>query len=105
MAGVAFVASLATVYSFSGGREVYPLAALGFDGLTAFDLIREGVSNFILPLSGLAYCLIIGWALRREDVCAALPMADGRLFTLWYTVVRIIAPLAITALFIGAVFG
>ncbi|WP_262690245.1 sodium-dependent transporter [Kordiimonas aestuarii] len=105
MAGTAFIASLATVYSFSDGREVYPLAALGFDGLTAFDLIREGVSNFILPLSGLAYCLIIGWALRRDDVRAALPMADGRLFTLWYMVVRIIAPLAITALFIGAVLG
>jgi NSS family neurotransmitter:Na+ symporter len=105
MAGVAVLLSLLTVYSFAGGREVYPLASLGLDGMTAFDLIREGVSNFILPLSGLAYCLIIGWALSKEDVRTALPMADGRLFTLWYMVVRVIAPLAIAALFIGAVLG
>ncbi|WP_417449745.1 sodium-dependent transporter [Kordiimonas sp.] len=105
MAGAAVMLSLLTVYSFAGGRGVYPLAAFGLNGMTAFDLIREGVSNFILPLSGLAYCLIIGWALKREVVRAALPMAEGRLFTLWYGVVRFIAPLAITALFIGAVVG
>jgi NSS family neurotransmitter:Na+ symporter len=105
MAGLAVVISLLTSYSFAGGKDVFPLAALGLGGMTFFDLIREGVSNFILPLSGLAYALMVGWALSREDVRQALPMADGPLFRAWHMVIRYVAPICITALFVGAVAG
>lgn len=105
MAGLSVLLSLFTIYSFAGGRDVYPLAFLGLDGMTMFDLIREGVSNFVLPISGFAYALMVGWALSREDVRTALPMREGTLFHIWYAVVRYIAPLAIAAMFIGAVAG
>ncbi|MFC4347506.1 sodium-dependent transporter [Kordiimonas lipolytica] len=105
MASLAVIISLLTAYSFAGGKHVFPLAALGLDGMTFFDLIREGVSNFILPLSGLAYALMVGWALSREEVRKALPMEDGLMFRLWHGVIRYVAPICITALFIGAVAG
>lgn len=105
MASLAVVMSLFTIMSFAGWRDVYPLAFLGFDGMTAFDLIREGVSNFVLPVSGLAYAVLVGWVLGREDVRKALPMHDGPMFKAWYGVIRFIAPLAIAALFAGALFG
>ncbi|SDE20367.1 sodium-dependent transporter [Kordiimonas lacus] len=105
MAALVVGISLLTSYSFAGGKDVFPLAALGLGGMTFFDLIREGVSNFILPLSGLAYALMVGWALSREDVRQALPMADGPLFRAWHMVIRYVAPICITALFVGAVAG
>jgi len=105
MASLAVIISLLTAYSFAGGKQVFPLASLGFDGMTYFDLIREGVSNFILPLSGLAYALMVGWALQREDVRAALPMDDGLMFRAWHGVIRYVTPLSIAALFVGAFVG
>lgn len=105
MAATVVAMSLATIYSFADLKDFHPLAVLGLEGMTMFELIREGVSNFILPISGFAYALMVGWALSREDVRKALPMPDGTLFRLWYAVVRFIMPLAIAALFLTAVFG
>ncbi len=105
MAFTVVTVSLLTIMSFADWRDFYPLAAIGLDGMTPFELIREGVSNIVMPFSGLAYCLIIGWALKRGDVRAALPMKEGGLFTLWYGVMRFVAPAAIAALFIGAMLS
>ncbi len=105
MAGLAFVFGLLTVFSFNEWADLHPLAALGLEGLTAFDLIREGVSNFVLPLSGLAYALMIGWVLRKEAVQNALSMTGGTLFQFWHVAVRYIVPVAIAAMFLAALFG
>ena len=105
MAGTVCVLSLVTVFSFADWRDFYPLAAFGLDGMTPFDLIREGVSNFLLPAAGFAFALMIGWGLPRERVRKALPMDDGILFTVWYGVMRFVAPVAIAALFIAAFLG
>ncbi|NVJ96713.1 MAG: sodium-dependent transporter [Alphaproteobacteria bacterium] len=105
MAALAVVISLFTIMSFAGWRDFYPLEALGFEGMTAFDLIREGVSNFVLPVSGFAYAVLVGWVLSRPSVREALPMQEGMGFKLWYAIIRYITPLAIAALFVNAVFG
>lgn len=105
MASLAFLVGLLTVMSFSDWSDIHPLAFLGLEGLTAFDLIREGVSNFVLPLSGLAYVLMIGWALRKDAVQKSLSMQDGTLFQFWHMAIRFIVPVAIIAMFLTALFG
>ncbi len=105
MGAVALVLSLATTFSFNIWSEFYPLAFLGLEGLTPFDLIRQGVNNIVLPLGGLAFALMVGWGLPKERVRAALPMVDGVLFTVWYAALKYLVPLAITALFLTAMFG
>ena len=105
LGAVSFILSIATTLSFSSWSEFYPLAFAGFDGMTAFDLIREGVNNIVLPLGGLAFALMVGWGLKREEVRAALPMENKALFTVWYAVLRYLVPVAITALFITAILG
>ncbi|TNE62664.1 MAG: sodium-dependent transporter [Alphaproteobacteria bacterium] len=102
---IAFLCGFATIWSFSDWQDFYPLAFLGLDGMTAFDLIREGVSNFVLPLSGIAYALMIGWWLKRDDVRKALPAPDGALFAIWYRVLGFLVPLAIGILFLTALVG
>jgi len=105
LGGSAFALSFLTTLSFSVWRDFYPLAFMGLDGMTPFDLVREGINNIVLPLGGLAFALMVGWGLKRDDVRAALPMQNLVLFNIWYAVLRYLVPVAITALFITAIFG
>lgn len=104
MAGVVFALSLLTVLSFSGWSDFYPLASVGLDGHTWFDLIREGVNNIVLPLGGLAFALMVGWGIPEERFRAALPLENPALFSLLYGAIRYLVPLAITALFVMVLF-
>lgn len=97
--------SMLTILSFGSWREVYPLAFLGLEGLTWFQIIKDGVNNFLLPLMGLAFAWMVGWALPREKIQAALPMQDGALFSLWYMSIRYLVPVAVLALFVSAAIG
>jgi NSS family neurotransmitter:Na+ symporter len=105
MSAIAFALSFLTILSFNIWSDYHPLVALGFDGLTAFELIREGVSNVILPLTGVACALIVGWGLQKDKVMAALPMQNNSLFKIWYFCLRYIVPIAIFSLFLNAVWG
>lgn len=105
MAALVFALSLLTVLSFSSWSEFYPLAFIGLDGHTWFDLIREGVNNIVLPLGGLAFALMVGWGIPKQTFKAALPLENAALFSLLYGAIRYLVPLAITALFITAAFG
>ena len=105
MAGTMFVLSLLTVLSFSSWKEFYPLAFIGLDGHTWFDLIREGVNNIVLPVGGLAFALMAGWGIPKETFRAALPLENPALFALLYATIRYLVPVAITALFVLAILG
>ena len=104
MAGIAFLLSFLTNFSFNIWSDFHPLSSIGLDG-TIFALIRQGVSNIILPTAGVAFAFMIGWALSKERVMDALPMKDGAAFRIWYFSLRFIVPVAITLLFLNALFG
>ncbi|RMB04613.1 sodium-dependent transporter [Eilatimonas milleporae] len=97
-----FGLSFLTMLSFAGWRTVYPLAGLGFDGMTFFDLIREGVNNFVLPFGGLSFALIVGWAMPALRVRQSLPMAEGWRFRVWYGTLRYLVPVVTGLLFLAA---
>jgi len=103
VASLAFAFSMLTTLSFNNWSDFYPLAFIGLDHHTFFDLIREGVNNIVLPFGGLAFALMIAWGLKRDDVRNSLPMQEGGLFSLWYGALKYLVPIAIIALFISVI--
>jgi NSS family neurotransmitter:Na+ symporter len=96
-----FLMGLVTVLSFSSWENVYLLDAIPtFAGKTPFDLIDYMVSNVMMPLGGMLYALFAGWWLSKETSVYELGIGDGSLFKLWLLLVRIVAPLAVAAVFV-----
>ncbi len=98
---VAFLLGLITVFSFSRWENVYPLGDFAvFAGKTPFDLIDYLVSNILMPVGGMLYALFAGWWISRETLVAQIGVGDGAIFKLWLVLARLVAPLAIAAVFV-----
>jgi NSS family neurotransmitter:Na+ symporter len=96
-----FLVGLITVFSVSSWQNVYLLDAIPiFDGKTPYDLIDYIVTNVIMPLGGLLYALSAGWWLSRETSVYEMGIGDGAMFKLWLLLVRVVAPLAVAAIFV-----
>ena len=97
----AFLLGLVTVLSFSRWETFYPLDDFAvFAGKTLFDLIDYLVSNILMPLGGMLYALFAGWWVARKTLVFELDIGDGALFKLWLLLTRVVAPLAVAAVFI-----
>ena len=96
-----FLFGLITVFSFSSWENVYPLGSIAvFAGKTPFDLLDYLVSNVLMPLGGMFYALFAGWWLAKETSRDELGVGDGAVYKLWLVLVRIVAPLAVAAVFV-----
>ena len=96
-----FFLGLVTALSFSRWETVYPLNDIAiFAGKTPFDLIDYVVSNILMPLGGMLYALFAGWWVARQTLVDELGMGDGALFKLWLFLARLVAPLAVAAVFV-----
>ncbi len=96
-----FVLGLATVLSFNHWEDLHLLAFLPtFSDKTIFDLLDYLVSNLLMPIGGMMFALFAGWRLSRETTVAELAVGDGPLYKSWRFLTRIVAPLAIAAVFI-----
>lgn len=97
----AFALGLVTVLSFNVWEDVHLLGAIpAFAGKTPFDLIDYLVSNIMMPLGGMLYALFAGWWLSKEIAVEELGVGEGALYQVWLFLVRIVAPLAIAAVFV-----
>jgi neurotransmitter:Na+ symporter, NSS family len=95
-----FLMGLITVFSFSSWENFHPLGNFEvFANKTPFDLIDYIVTNILMPLGGMLYALFTGWWLSRKMLVEELGIGDGVLFKLWMLLVRIVAPLAVCAVF------
>lgn len=96
-----FLVGLITVFSFSSWENFYPLDWIpAFAGKTPFHLIDYTVSNILMPLGGLFYALFAGWWLSKDTAIYEMGVGDGAIFKLWLLLVRIVAPLAVAAIFV-----
>jgi len=96
-----FLVGLITVFSFSTWETTYPLGQFAvFAGKTPFDLIDYLVSNILMPLGGMLYALFAGWWLTKDTCLDEIGLNDGAVFRLWLLLVRVIAPLAVAAVFV-----
>lgn len=59
------------------------------------DAIDAGVSNFLLPISGLLVALFVGWRLKRSDALREADLAGSRLGVAWLWLLRILVPVTI----------
>ena len=104
---ITMVLSMLTILSFGPMADLYPFADIfpSLDGMTFFDLIREGINNIILPVGGLAFVLMVGWGLKSDMINTALkgssPAFISGLMIIW----RYVVPVAIIALISTAWFG
>ena len=71
-----------------------------FAGKTPFDLIDYMVTNIMMPLGGMLYALFAGWWLSKQTSIYEMDIGDGALYKLWLLLVRIVAPLAVAAVFV-----
>jgi NSS family neurotransmitter:Na+ symporter len=97
-----FLTGLITVFSFSTWENFFPLDSIAvFAGKTPFDLIDYIVSNILMPLGGMLYALFAGWWLSKKISVGELGMGEGAVYKLWLLLVRIVAPLAVAAIFVS----
>ncbi|RCV90580.1 sodium-dependent transporter [Billgrantia montanilacus] len=73
-------------------------------GLNVFDLLDTFTSKILLPLTGLGAIVFVGWCLDRKSVAGELNLSAGS-ETVWYVVVRYIAPLGVILVFINSLLG
>lgn len=76
-------------------------------GLCLFDLFDFISAKIILPMGGIIICLFVGWRLDRQLVYNEVTNNGSlriRLFRLYIFLVRWVAPLAISVIFINELF-
>jgi NSS family neurotransmitter:Na+ symporter len=96
-----FLTGLITVFSFSSWENLYLLDSIpAFAGKTPFNLIDYAVSNILMPLGGMFYALFAGWWLSRNTAVYEMGVGDGAIFKLWLLLVRVVAPVAVAAIFV-----
>ena len=68
---------------------------LTFGSKNFFDWVDHITAAFMLPLGGLLMAIFIGYSIPKEQALAAIGKSMGRAFTLWYFILRYIAPIAL----------
>jgi len=58
-----------------------------------------------LPISGFLIAIFAGWRMRQSSSREELGLAEGLLYKTWLFLVRIVAPLALIAVFFGGLFS
>ncbi|MCM2676187.1 sodium-dependent transporter [Alkalicoccobacillus plakortidis] len=84
------------------------LADLEFGGRSFFDTIDYLTSNILMPLGALLICLFIPRKISKETLWNEFSSGSNtgkRLFALWYSLVKYVAPIAICIVFIDQLFG
>ena len=90
----AWFIGIGTVLSFN----VWSDATLG--GNTFFDILEFTVSNIMLPLGGLLIAIFAGWIMKEPRIRKELAMQKFGVYMVWRALVRVIAPLAVLAVFL-----
>lgn len=62
------------------------------------DAIDAGVSNFLLPISGVLVALFVGWRLKRSDALREADLTGSRLGNVWLWLLRILVPVTILSI-------
>lgn len=92
---------LGTVFSFNIWADLTPLSFGPLEGRTIFGLIDYFASNLIMPIGGILMAIIAGWLMNKEITQSELRMTQTRLFLAWLFLVRYIAPLVVTVIFLS----
>jgi len=93
----AWAIGLITVFSFNSWSE------FKIFGLTCFELFDYLTANIMLPLGGLAIAVFAGWFMKQQHSQEELDLPDPQHYTIWYLLIRFIAPAAVFLVFLDAI--
>ena len=68
-------------------------------GLILFEVLDHLATHFIMPLSGLAISIYVGWKLGKVIVMDEISL-EQRSFALWFNLLRYVVPVGITLVFL-----
>ncbi|MFC0337473.1 neurotransmitter:Na+ symporter, NSS family [Kushneria avicenniae] len=100
----ALVAGVATwILGIAALLSLNDWATLTLFGMPIFDLLDYVTSKIMLPLTGLATIVFVGWFMGRDEVRAQLNM-NGMAFAWWRFSARFIAPIGVAIVFVYNLF-
>ncbi len=76
-------------------------------GKTFYEAIDFLSSNILLPIGGILIAVFVGWTMKETKVMKELAIKNQVLYIAWRIAIRVVAPLAILAVFLDffGVFG
>ena len=89
LTGCVFVLGLPSALSYG------LLSHIRFSSLGILEAIDHGVSNFLLPTTGILTALYVGWRLERAFVLDEADLGESRIGIIWLWLVRILVPVTI----------
>jgi NSS family neurotransmitter:Na+ symporter len=96
-----WLVGLASVFSFNIWKGFTPLDMFQvFHGKTMFDIFEYLTVNIMMPLNGLIIAVFVGWLMSKASIADELAIADGIFLRALRFLLRIVAPVAILAIFI-----
>lgn len=98
---VAIVGALVWLLAYAAAGTLDSSSEGGTDLFRLFDRVAGGL---LLPLVALGTAILVGWRLRRPLLRAHLYRESNLFFSLWYFLLRYIAPPAILLVMLGALF-
>ena len=69
-----------------------------------FDALDKLTSKFLLPLTGLAGIIFVGWKMDQRTIQQELGLSNG-MWQLWQIVAKFVAPIAVIVVFITTLMG
>ena len=69
-----------------------------------FDVLDKLTSKFLLPLTGLAGIIFLGWKMDQRSIQQELNLSNAT-WTLWQVVSKFIAPVAVVLVFVTTLLG
>jgi NSS family neurotransmitter:Na+ symporter len=74
-------------------------------GLSLFDALDYLTSRIIMPMDGLAIAILVAWAMKKTLVREEMADLPGKVFALWFSVLRYLVPVGIVIVFWHALSG
>ncbi|MFV1992775.1 MAG: sodium-dependent transporter [Acidiferrobacterales bacterium] len=94
---VTWFVGIGTVLSFNLAENITLF------GKTFFDLLDYLTANIMLPLGGFVLAIFATWALSKKDSMHELEMGEGFRYSLWFYLVKFVAPIAVLIVFLNVI--
>ena len=69
-----------------------------------FDMLDKLTSKFLLPLTGLAGIIFLGWKMDQRSIQQELNLSNAA-WTLWQIISKFVAPIAVVLVFVTTLLG
>ena len=98
--GVIFLGSIAWLLGLGSIFSFNIWSNSKFYGFNFLDLMDFVTNNLMLPLGGLAICILVGWVVNLEEVKKEIKISEP-LFKIFLFCLRYVAPIAIGIIFLS----